>query len=132
MTLIVAGILTDGPRFLAACRSYPADLAGQWEFPGGKVAPAETPQCALRREIAEELACDVVVGTEITPPDGGTWPILAGNRMRAWRCTVHSGTPRAGTSHRELRWLTRTTAFTVPWLQPDVPIVERFLAQWDG
>ncbi len=132
MTLIVAGILTDGPRFLAACRSYPAELAGQWEFPGGKVAPVESPQAALRREIAEELGCGVVVDTEVTPPGGGTWPILGGRRMRAWTCRVEQGVPRAGSSHREIRWLARPAALSVPWLEPDVPIVTRFLAEWDG
>jgi len=37
-------------------------LAGLWEFPGGKIHPAESHADALRREMREELDTDVDVG----------------------------------------------------------------------
>jgi 8-oxo-dGTP diphosphatase len=54
----VALIDADG-RVLLAERPEGKHLAGFWEFPGGKVHPSETPEAALIRELAEELAIDV-------------------------------------------------------------------------
>ncbi len=54
----VALIDADG-RVLLARRPPGKAMAGLWEFPGGKLAPGETPEAALARELKEELAIDV-------------------------------------------------------------------------
>src|SRR5882762_5676065 len=54
----VAIVDADG-RVLLAQRPEGKPLAGLWEFPGGKVAPGETPEAALIRELREELGIDV-------------------------------------------------------------------------
>ena len=60
-TLLVAAVaLIDSEnRVLLARRPEGKPLAGLWEFPGGKVAPGETPEEALIRELQEELGIDV-------------------------------------------------------------------------
>ena len=59
----MAGIITDvRGRVLLARRTQGRDLAGLWEFPGGKIDPGETPSQALRRELEEELGIRVEIG----------------------------------------------------------------------
>lgn len=58
--LVAAAVLVDRDnRVLIAKRPAGKQMAGLWEFPGGKVREGETPETALRRELAEELAIDV-------------------------------------------------------------------------
>ena len=60
-TLIVAAcalVDIDG-RVLIGRRPEGKQLAGLWEFPGGKVEAGETPEACLIRELAEELGIEV-------------------------------------------------------------------------
>ncbi|WP_038035291.1 8-oxo-dGTP diphosphatase MutT [Thermopetrobacter sp. TC1] len=56
LVLVVACALVDADgRVLLARRPEGKDMAGLWEFPGGKVHPGESPEEALIRELEEEL-----------------------------------------------------------------------------
>ena len=58
--LVVAAALIDPDgRVLIAKRPPEKAMAGLWEFPGGKIEAGETPEQALIRELAEELAVTV-------------------------------------------------------------------------
>lgn len=60
LVLVVAVALIDADnRILIAQRPEGKQLAGLWEFPGGKVDPGERPEQALIRELKEELGIDV-------------------------------------------------------------------------
>jgi 8-oxo-dGTP diphosphatase len=58
LVVAVALIDVDG-RVLIARRPEGKQLAGLWEFPGGKVEPGERPEAALIRELREELGIEV-------------------------------------------------------------------------
>ncbi len=58
--LVVAAALVDADgRVLVSQRPAGKQLAGLWEFPGGKVEPGEGPETALIRELGEELGIAV-------------------------------------------------------------------------
>ena len=66
--VVAAAVIVEGGRVLLAQRKRGQNLAGAWEFPGGKVEPGEDPRDALVRELDEELGitCDVGAPIEIT------------------------------------------------------------------
>lgn len=58
--LVAAVALIDRDnRVLIARRPANKEMAGLWEFPGGKVRDGETPEAALVRELREELGIEV-------------------------------------------------------------------------
>lgn len=60
LLLVAACALIDADgRVLIAKRPADKDMAGLWEFPGGKVDPGERPEMTLIRELKEELGIDV-------------------------------------------------------------------------
>jgi 8-oxo-dGTP diphosphatase len=66
VTTVVAALIERDQRLLI-CRRRATDRHPlQWEFPGGKVEPGESPSAALRRELREELGIEAAVGEEYT------------------------------------------------------------------
>ena len=55
---VVAAVVWDGPRLLMTQRPPGGPLGLQWEFPGGKLEPGESPEAALVRELREELGVE--------------------------------------------------------------------------
>src|SRR5699024_4112923 len=112
-----AGAIVDDlhrpTELLAARRSAPKSLAGQWEFAGGKVEPGEAPEVALHRELREELGVGVLLGAEIPSAAGQEWPILHGHTMRIWFVQIVDGAPEPLADHDELRWLPATDLYQV-------------------
>ena len=117
---------SDPTHLLAARRSLPVDLAGGWELPGGKVEPGESPEQALHREILEELGVTIVLGPQVPGP-GARRHLAAGNGIPAARAARRDCLrlpPHALEDHDELRWLTRSQLYAVPWLPADLPVIE--------
>ncbi len=125
---VVAAALVDDlrapTRLLAARRSKPIELAGMWEFPGGKVEPGETRIQALHRELDEELGVQVALGAQFTGPHDDGWHITERHIMHLWFAQIVDGDPQPLVEHDELRWLDRADWGSVPWLPGDLPIID--------
>ncbi len=111
-------------RVLAARRTAPPSLAGGWELPGGKVDPGEIALDALDREVREELGVEITLGDPVIGPHAdGTWPLGEQYRIHVWLAEVRAGVPAPLEDHDEVRWLTLSELYAVPWLPADLPIV---------
>jgi 8-oxo-dGTP diphosphatase len=117
--IVAAVIITDG-RVLACERSAPPEVAGRWEFPGGKVEPGESDAEALARECAEELGVRVEVGARVGPDV----PLAHGRAvLRVFAVTLLDGDQPRALEHAAMRWLGVDELDSVPWLPADRPIV---------
>jgi len=59
----------DRQRILIDRRLPEGELAGYWEFPGGKIEPDEDAAACIKREVQEELAIEVEVGDHLITID---------------------------------------------------------------
>jgi 8-oxo-dGTP diphosphatase len=118
--VIVAAIIVMDGRVLACERSAPPEVAGRWEFPGGKVEPGESDAAALARECAEELGVRVRVGARVGPDV----PLAHGRAvLRVFRVDLVDGDVPQALEHAAMRWLGADELTSVPWLPADAPIV---------
>jgi len=118
-TIVGAAIILAG-RVLACARANPPEVAGRWEFPGGKVEPGETEVAALVRECAEELGIRVEVGERV----GGDVRMAHGRAvLKVYTARLLTDDEPVALEHAELRWLAADELDSVPWLPADAPIV---------
>lgn len=103
---VAAGIIRDNAgRILIAQRPPDGLLGGLWEFPGGKQEPDETlPQC-LQRELREELAIEVEVGTLFVVVKHAFTHFKI--TLHAFECRYISGEPQKLGVH-DWAWVTET------------------------
>lgn len=119
MTVVVAAAIERNGRYLVARRTRPSEVAGRWEFPGGKVEPGETETQALAREIREELGVEIAVGARIP----GEWPLHGDLVLHLYAASIVDGEPMPLEQHDEIRWVTIAEFDSVDWLPSDVDAV---------
>jgi len=118
---VVAGVIQDARgRILLARRTAGRDLAGLWEFPGGKVDAGETPEQALARELHEELGIHVQSSEPlIAVPQAyrNKRIVLDVRRISAW-----SGNA-VGREQQALAWAPPAKLASYPMPPADRPVV---------
>ena len=118
---VVAGVIQNEEKIFATQRGY-GDFKGGWEFPGGKMEPGETREQALARELKEELAVNVSVGSFICTVDYD-YPQFH-LTMHTFYCTIESGNLTL-LEHEAAKWLNRSELHTVNWLPADAEVVKK-------
>jgi 8-oxo-dGTP diphosphatase len=123
---VAAALIQDqAGRYLITRRVAGSHLAGLWEFPGGKREHGETLEECLRRELAEELGADFVVGERV---ETLTWRYPEKTIiLHFFRCRLASGLvePR---EHQLCAWVepARLTDYEFP--PADRALIERLRA----
>ena len=125
MKEVTAAIIVKDNQVLIAQRAPGENLAGKWEFPGGKTEPGETPQECLKREIKEELDVEIDVseffGESIYEYHNGTIKLMA-----FW-CRWISGALTLKV-HSQIAWVNHYELDLYDFAPADIPLVEKLKA----
>jgi 8-oxo-dGTP diphosphatase len=127
--LVVAGLCVDGARVLITQRRADQPLPLQWEFPGGKIEPGESPEVALARELREEIGVAVEIGR--------VWDVLFHAYpdydvlMLVYRCRIVDGAPRP-IEVADLAWCTPAELARYDILPADAPLCRRLVDEGPG
>lgn len=122
LTVVAAALIDANSRVFVQRRPAGKNMAGLWEFPGGKVEPGEAPEAALIRELREELlietdsAC-LAPATFSTGMIGERPLLLLLYVCRKWRGIV---TPHEADG---ARWLRSHELFALDMPPADRPLV---------
>jgi len=122
---VLVGLIGDAQgRWLVNQRRQGTDLAGFWEFPGGKLQAGETPFAALCRELDEELGIEVLAAEP--------WLELVHDYpdkkvlLDVWRVLDYRGEVGAREG-QALDWVAAARLTALPLLPADLPIVAALL-----
>jgi 8-oxo-dGTP diphosphatase len=120
MTEVTCAIIMKDNKVLLTQRSETMSHPLQWEFPGGKVKPGETPEKCLIREIREELHAEVDI-EQLLPSvvhNYGSGSI----KLIPFICTMQSDQIRLE-QHKAYRWIAREELSCFDLLEADREII---------
>lgn len=125
---VACAVIERGGRVYAARRAG-GEMAGGWEFPGGKLEADETPEAALMREIREELGCQLrsLWFLDTIEYDYPAFHL----HMDCYVCVIAEGTEPHSRVHSKERWLERGELLDVDWLPADKGLVQSLGTAWD-
>lgn len=125
---VVCALIERDGCVLIAQRPAHKHLGLLWEFPGGKIEAGEPPGDALRREIHEELHCDIVLG-EALPPALHTYPKIT-VRLHGFVATLAPDSPEpVAVEHAALAWVRPEELAAYPLAPADYPVLASYRHQ---
>jgi 8-oxo-dGTP diphosphatase len=124
---VVVGLLTDlHGNVLIGQRRAGTHMAGRWEFPGGKRQPGESAIAALRRELREELAVEVVTAEPFIVLEHDYADRCV--QLDTWLVSRYEGEPRS-CEGQTLQWVPPSRLGSAAMLEADAPIIDALIAR---
>ncbi len=120
MINVTCAIIFHEGLILAVQRGPSQDMAGMWEFPGGKVEQNESEEACLIREIMEELGLEIQLDKRLAcvEHDYKTFKI----RLIPYSASILKGEIHLY-EHQAYKWLSIDRLDSVNWAAADWPIV---------
>lgn len=131
LLVVAAAMVRADGLILLQKRPEGRPMAGLWEFPGGKLEEGECPEQALVRELAEELAMNVLPESLLpccfaSAPLGSKHLLLMLYVGREW-----SGDPH-GIEQQEIGWFSLDQMHDLEMPPADLPLIELLRNQLNG
>jgi len=123
---VVAAIITKDNKILCTQRPDKGEVAKKWEFPGGKIESGETHEQAIKREVKEELGCNISVDEFfMTIEHQYKFFQLV---MHCYKCTLVSQKIILH-EHIDSSWMTINNLDTLDWAPADWPIINIIMSE---
>lgn len=118
----VTGILYKDGLWLVAQRPAGKPYAGYWEFPGGKIEQNEQGECALKRELHEELGIEVTSAQYLF-----NYRYLYPDKMvdlEVWLVSQFQGEPH-GRENQVVRWVSLSEMKALNLLEGNWALIDK-------
>lgn len=120
---VVAGLIFRDGRLLICQRHHTGPFPLKWEFPGGKLEGEETDRDALRRELREELAIDML-DARLAWQDEHWYLGGPGVALRFYNVVEFSGEP-CNLVFEQISWVTLGALKDFDFLEGDRNLVDQ-------
>jgi 8-oxo-dGTP diphosphatase len=122
---VTAAIIEKGGYILIGRRKA-GPFADMWEFPGGKVEAAETPEECLKRELREELDVEAAIGDFFLSSKHAY--SHAAIELLAYKAKIIGG-ELCLHDHKEIRWVPAADLHSYAFPAADRPIIEKLIRE---
>ena|SRR5688572_10859557 len=123
--VVAAALYNAQGHVLIAERPPGKHMAGRWEFPGGKVAAAESEADALARELREELGIQVLAARPLLRLTHRYTDRFV--ELSMWVVERYTGEPQSLDGQR-LKWVAPAQLTAEDILEADLPFIEALQA----